>query len=95
MTDVTWSDEAIADLEAIDDYWMSYSEERAEQIAERIERAAAFLATMPHAGPAIRRADARKWRVTQTMYILIYRVLDQQIDILRIHHGREDWQVEP
>lgn len=95
MNDVTWSAEAIADLEAIDDYWMSYGEERAEQVIARIENAAAFLSTMPHAGPAIRRSTARKWRVAQTMYLLVYRVLDERIDVLRVHHGREDWQVEP
>ena len=95
MTGISWSDEAIADLEAIDDYWASHSEARAEQVIERIERAAAFLATMPHAGPALDRSVARQWRVMQTVYILIYRIIDDRIDVLRVHHGREDWRVEP
>ncbi|WP_375397104.1 type II toxin-antitoxin system RelE/ParE family toxin [uncultured Sphingomonas sp.] len=95
MTGVSWSDEAIADLEAIDDYWACHSEARAEQVIERIERAAAFLATMPHAGPALDRSVACKWRVIQTMYILIYRIIDNRIDVLRVHHAREDWRVEP
>lgn len=95
MTGISWSDEAIADLEAIDDHWASHSEARAEQVIERTERAAAFLATMPHAGTALDRSVARKWRVMQTMYILIYRIIDDRIDVLRVHHGREVWQVEP
>ena len=94
MTRVAWSDEAIADLEAIDDYWATYSEDRAEQVAARIEKAAAFLSTMPHAGPAFDRPAARKWQVALTMYVLIYRIADHGIDVLRVHHGREDWRAD-
>ena len=91
MTMVSWSDEAIADLEAIDDYWSEYGEDRAEQVIGRIERAAASLSTMPHAGPALERTAARKWRVSRTSYNLVYRIGDRDIEVLRIHHGREDW----
>jgi toxin ParE1/3/4 len=89
---VEWSDLAIVDLEAIDDYWMAYSEAAAEDVADKIERAAQFLTTMPKAGPALRREEVRKWRVGSTPYVLIYRVLAERIEVLRIHHGRQDWK---
>jgi len=91
MTAVLWSDLANADLEAIDDYWVGYGQDAAERVSARIEAAAAFLATMPRAGPVLKRQAARKWRIGQTPYVLIYRVTDLGIEVLRIRHGREDW----
>ncbi|WP_229726751.1 type II toxin-antitoxin system RelE/ParE family toxin [Sphingomonas alpina] len=71
---------------------MTYSEAAAGERADKIERAARFLTTMPRAGPALRREEVRKWRVGSTPYVLIYRVLAERIDVLRIHHGRQDWK---
>ncbi|WP_010215170.1 type II toxin-antitoxin system RelE/ParE family toxin [Sphingomonas sp. PAMC 26621] len=42
----------------------------------------------------MRHKDARKWRISASPYILIYRVLDNRIQILRIRHGRENWTFE-
>jgi plasmid stabilization system protein ParE len=53
--------------------------------------AARFLAERPEAGPAL--ADgARKWRVRGTDYVLIYRPVRQGIQVLRVHHARQDWR---
>lgn len=91
MKIVEWSDRAIVDLEEIDDYWLQYSETAAEEISLKIEKAATFLATMPRAGPAIRGRAARKWSVPTTRYLLVYRVIDVGIEVLRVHHGRQNW----
>ena len=94
MNRIEWTGTAIADLYDIDDYWSAYSNDAAERVADRIQAAAAFLGTMPRAGPVLRREDARKWRIPASPYILIYRVLDDRIQILRIRHGRENWTFE-
>ncbi|MDY7523789.1 type II toxin-antitoxin system RelE/ParE family toxin [Sphingomonas sp. AAP5] len=91
MRTVEWSDPAIADLEEIDDYWSAYSPDAAERIAALIEEAAEFVAATPAAGPAIPEVDARKWRVAPTDYLLLYRVSDTHIEVLRIRHARENW----
>ena len=91
---VEWTDPAIADLRDIDDYWSAYDTASAERVAALIEAASGFLATMPRAGPALRRSDARKWLVGATPYLLIYRVLEDGIQILRVHHGRQDWDAD-
>lgn len=91
MRTVEWSDPAIADLEEIDDYWSTYSPDAADRIATLIEEAADFLAATPAAGPVIPEVDARKWRVAPTAYILLYRVSDAHIEVLRIRHARENW----
>lgn len=88
---VEWTAPAIADLYAIDDYWSAYAIGSAERVLELIETAAAFLSTMPSAGPLIERSVARKWRVAHTSYLPIYRIRDERIEILRVRHGREDW----
>ena len=94
MNVVKWSALAIADLEDIDDYWMRYSESSAERIISQIERAGDFLTTMPRAGPMLRRSEGRKWKVAATPYLLIYRILDDSIEILRVHHGSQNWTSE-
>lgn len=91
MKIVEWSDRAIVDLEEIDDYWLQYSGTKAEEISLKIEKAATFLATMPRAGPAIRGRAGRKWSVPTTRYLLVYRVIDDGIEVLRVHHGSQNW----
>jgi toxin ParE1/3/4 len=91
MRSVEWSDLAILDLEKIDDYWIDYSEEAAEEISIKIERAAEFLTTMPGAGPGIGERDARKWSVSTTRYVIMYRVLPTSIEILRVAHESQNW----
>ena len=91
MKRVEWSDLAARDLEEIDDYWVRYSEEAAEEISLKIEQAASFLATMPGAGPAVRARDARKWSVSNTRYVIIYRVLQGRIEVLRVRHSSQNW----
>jgi len=94
MSGVEWSALAITDLETIDDYWSGYSEAAAERVADRIERAAAFLATMPNAGPALRTQEARKWSVAATRYVLVYRAIDSGIEVLRVYHNQQDWMAD-
>ncbi|MGQ7322992.1 type II toxin-antitoxin system RelE/ParE family toxin, partial [Streptococcus suis] len=62
---------------------------------DRVGRAAIaagrFLAEHPAAGPAL--ADGqRKWCVPGTDYVLVYRVVAGDVEILRVYHGREDWR---
>ncbi|MDO7841684.1 type II toxin-antitoxin system RelE/ParE family toxin [Sphingomonas immobilis] len=92
MSQIFWSDLAIADLQDIDDYWSQHSLDVAERMADRIEHAAAFLVTAPRAGPAIPDSEARKWGVASTPYLLVYRLKEPAIEILRIHHGRQNWR---
>jgi plasmid stabilization system protein ParE len=91
MSRLLWSLAAQSDLEIIDEYWSAYSEDAAEAVLTKIERAAQFLLEIPRAGPMLDRGDARKWRAAGTNYILIYRCTDT-VEILRVHHMRENWR---
>ena len=92
MRAVFWTGPAEADLADIDDYWQMYQPERSDEILDRLEAAGDFLATMPHAGPAVDSLAARKWSVASTDYLLIYRVQDDRIEVLRVHHQRQGWR---
>lgn len=91
MRPVLWAGPAERDLAAIDEYWLQASEQRADAVLARIRAAGEFLGSMPKAGPAIETGPFRKWRVGGTDYLLIYRVLNDAIQILRVRHGRGDW----
>jgi hypothetical protein len=34
----------------------------------------------------------RKWRVTQTDYILLYRITQTGVEIVRLMHAMRDWR---
>ncbi|MGN6375009.1 MAG: type II toxin-antitoxin system RelE/ParE family toxin [Sphingomonas sp.] len=89
---VVWTPPATGDLEAIDDHWAAHSEASAEEVAAKNEAAAAFLADLPNAGPPLENGLARKWRVRTTPYLLVYRVVQDRIEILRVYHERMNWR---
>jgi plasmid stabilization system protein ParE len=95
MRRVVWTPLANGDLEAIDDYLADYSIESAEEVATKIETAASFLLEVPHAGTPFDSQKARKWRVAGTPYLLVYRPVADDIEVLRVYHARQNWREGP
>ncbi|WP_370655238.1 type II toxin-antitoxin system RelE/ParE family toxin [Sphingomonas aurea] len=81
---------ALHDLTIIDGYYLTTAPASSFDINHRIVAAAQFLSETPFAGPLIGDRDRRKWRVRNTPYILIYRVLGGQLRILRVFHTSRD-----
>lgn len=90
MRSILWTPLAEADLTEIDDYWWTVDPDIADRIAERIRSAAEFLRSVPQGGSLIEDSDARKWRAGNSPYILIYRLRDAAVEILRVYHDRQD-----
>ncbi len=95
MLQIDWTGPALADLRAIE-AWLD--EEANPHVAVRILSAimlrARFLADFPHGGrPA--RNGTRGLLVFGTPYLIRYRIVDQRVQVLRVHHEREDWFIEP
>ena len=88
---VDWTDQALADLASID-AWLTRnaSAEIAEAQLARLLNRARSLMDYPRRGPRIG-AEARSMSVAATPYVLVYRVIDDGVQILRIRHNREDW----
>jgi len=90
MSEVIWSDTARSDLARIDDFLLAVDSRYAERVALQALLAGRFLSQFPSAG-AIVDGETRKWTISGTEYILLYEYREDGIDILRVHHGREDW----
>jgi toxin ParE1/3/4 len=92
MRTTIWSDAALQDFAAIDDWYADRNVEFANRVAIAAVQAARRLAEYPQIGEDIGNG-MRKWAVTGSDYRLIYRVDANAIQILRIRHAREDWRL--
>ena len=94
MSRAIWSGAARDDLARIDEFYAILDADYADRVGRLAVRAGAFLADHPRAGPKMAE-DIRKWRVPGTRHLLIYRIRSDGVEILRVHHGREDWRRSP
>jgi toxin ParE1/3/4 len=95
MSFARWTRRAQADLIRIDDFNTRNDPDFADAIGRAAIAAGDFLSDHPHVGPVLRGGE-RKWSVKHTDYVLVYRLIDGGVEILRVHHGREDWlNLEP
>ncbi len=88
MADITWTDQALADLEAVCLYMARDAPRYAELFARRVFQVTGRLAAFPRLGrvvPEIDRDDIRE--VIVQSYRVIYRLLPDEVEILTVHHG--------
>ncbi len=88
---VRWSDRSGQDVLAIGEFIALSDRSAAIGVADRIKGAGDNLETFPRRGRPGRLADTRELVVTGLSYILIYRVFDEDVEILRVLHGAQDW----
>lgn len=88
---VTWRPRAKRDLNLLIAYIAQDSIESAELVATRILRAAETLTIAPRAGRSGRINGTRELVVQRTAYILVYRVEDGRVRILRVYHAARKW----
>ena len=84
-----WTRPALADVEAIGDFVTR--DNAADRIVTRIVEAAEKLRDHPHLGRAGRIAGTRELVIAETPYIVPYRVVDNDIQILAVIHGARRW----
>lgn len=61
-------------------------------MAQRIDDAARRLLDHPEIGRPGHVEGTRERVVGKTPYLIVYRVRGQELELLRIWHGRQDWQ---
>ena len=90
MFEVIWLPDALRDLEKQFDFLNAKNPDAASHATRAILSAAASLAKSPQRGVAISKSNQRKLRVFfgKYGYMLYYRVENNQVLILRVHHGR-------
>ncbi|EFL85760.1 hypothetical protein HMPREF0326_01463 [Desulfovibrio sp. 3_1_syn3] len=86
---IQWTESASEDMDGIADYLLGegLAFEDVEGYVKRIFKAPEHLATLPGAGKPGRVPNTREWLVKDTPYALIYRVLADRVQILRVMHG--------
>lgn len=97
MFNLKWTGPARSDLRAIND-WLEReaSPAFAARTLATIRYRAKFLEDFPRGGRP-HRDGLRILRVFDTPYLIRYRLVTdrEEVQILRIHHEREDWFSEP
>ena len=86
---IEWTETASADMGGIADYLLGegLAFDTVEDYVTRLYKAPQHLVTLPGAGKPGRVPNTREWLVKDTPYALIYRVLANRVQILRVMHG--------
>ena len=88
MAQVTWTEQALEDLDSICLFIARDAPRYAELFADRVFRATDRLERFPYSGrivPEIGREEIRE--IIVQGYRVIYRVLPDAVEILTVHHG--------
>lgn len=88
---IEWTLSARGDLRGIDQ-WLEReaSSETALATLIAIRERADFLTRFPHGGRP-HHDGTRVLRVFRTPYLIRYRLNGNRVEVLRVHHEREDW----
>jgi len=90
MPHLIWSPTSRLDLADIDAYLSEPDPAAAVCILRAIQSAVLRLSHYPRLGWSIHQ-PFRVISVRQTPYLILYRLRDDAVEIVRIRHGREDW----
>ena len=92
MTRIIWSEKAVADLVALNDWLTEYRQpQEAAGSIRAIRNQVANLDQFPAIGSPVY-AGTRKLLIKEQPFVLLYEVADGQFMILRLVHNRSDWQ---
>ncbi|MGH8631179.1 MAG: type II toxin-antitoxin system RelE/ParE family toxin [Burkholderiales bacterium] len=86
---------ALQDFDEAQGYIAQDNPLAAQAVAQRIADAAKRLTENPEIGRPGHVPGTREWVVTRTPHLLVYRINGQTLEILRVWHGRRDWQNQP
>ena len=88
---IRWSPTAVSDLKAIRAYIAKDSPAAAHKIGNRIKESINRLSNFPLSGKAGRVAGTRELVIPGTSYIAAYSVVQSEIQIAAILHGKQLW----
>ncbi|MCI0598903.1 MAG: type II toxin-antitoxin system RelE/ParE family toxin [Beijerinckiaceae bacterium] len=88
---VLWTRPALRDLEAIGDFVARDNAFAAAEIVTRIEGQTGLLARHPRIGRSGRIKGTRELVVTDTPFIVAYRLKEDRVEVLAVFHGARRW----
>lgn len=85
---VRWTEAALADPHAVQAYIARHSAQYALGMVERILERSEHLASQPRIGPVVPEYEDETLReLFVDPYRIVYRLLDDQVDIVAVAHG--------
>jgi toxin ParE1/3/4 len=88
---INWAEPAIRDLGSLRVYIARDNAQAAEGQVNGILASIGNLTALPGSGRPGSRPGTRELVISHTPYLAVYRVKDQDIQILRFLHGRQRW----
>ena len=92
---LVWTRPATNDLDTIEDYLIVRNPVAAiDVVFEIIDAVEEQLAPHPHIGRPGKTFGTREFVVPGTPYVVMYRVVDETLELLRVLHGARKWPAE-
>jgi toxin ParE1/3/4 len=91
LTQIKWLDLAVDDLSDLAGYISQDNPGAASRTVSRLWTAVKSLSDQPETGRPGRIYGTRELVVTNTPFVVPYRVVGSEIEILRVLHGSRDW----
>ncbi len=88
---IVWRAQAEGDLDALTDYITLDNPQAALRVYDTILAAVDRLATFPTSGRPGRLARTRELVVPGLPYVVIYAIIEEEIQILTVHHTSRKW----
>ncbi len=88
---IVWQEAALHDLRNLRAYIAQENPAAAARVAQRILETVALLHQQPGIGRPGRVPDTRELVISDTPYLVAYRVMDTRLIILRVLHGAQRW----
>lgn len=87
---IIWSREATRQKDAIWEYLADHSVRHADRVEARLEARAGSLAEAPFQGREIGVTDRRRLAIPDIQYVIVYRIEERAIRILRLWNTAQD-----
>lgn len=88
---VVFTDEALSDLNSISDWLTIHYPTIAPLVARRIQNVVAHIARWPESARRVaEQPGVRAMPLGRYPYVIFYRVNDNTVEILHIHHGAQE-----
>jgi toxin ParE1/3/4 len=86
---IIWDAKAYDDLDGLIDYIAELSPRAAEKTISQIQKVASLLATFPNLGEKVDESGLHSLVVSNTPYIIFYRVFPDYVNIRGVFHGSQ------
>ena len=89
--EIVWRPRALEDLETARRYMAEVNPRASRRVLELILAAVSRLPNTPNVGRPGRVEGTRELVIPRTPYIVAYSILDEQVVILDVLHGAQEW----